>query len=280
MNQAHTYDLAFVSPKRRPKRTAPEIVFIIHEKCLPEMIDRLQHITTICSEYIDDYLRTDKTSFSLPIPDLFGNREFGFAKCGYWTTDNDKVHLHLQLRPYPWTHYCALTIWVLTGVLGAPFTVLSSNRPQNIQLVTCAKLGRSGGYGHALGGWISEDIIKWLSKYAKSNIRPMGIIEQSAPMHPEVTRAMQAAAGAMITSSKNGYPASPRAIYGWIRDSGAFAMNCFGDACDLNVYPDQFLAEGCEMVDLGCHNLDTSDQQLTLLAGLAKLAELARSDSS
>ena len=34
------------------------------------------------------------------------------------------------------------------------------------------------------------------------------------------------------------------------------------------------------MVDLGCHNLDTSDQQLTLLAGLAKLAELARSDSS
>lgn len=280
MKQAHTYDLAFVSLKRRPKRTAPEIVFIIDEKNLHEVIDWLQHITLRYSDYIDAYLRADKKSFSLPIPDLFGNREFGFAKCGYWTIDNGKVHFRLQLRPHPWTHYCALTIFVLTKALGAPFTSPSSNRQQDIQLLTMAELGRSGGYGHAVGGWMSEDIIKWLGKYAKSNIRPIGIIEQSAPLHPEVTRAMQAAAGAMMTSGENGYRASPRVIYGWIRDSGAFTMNCFGDACDLSVYPDQYLAEGCEMVDLGCHNLDTSDQQLTLLAGLAKLAELARSDSS
>ena len=43
----------------------------------------------------------------------------------------------------------------------------------------------------------------------------------------------------------------------------------------MGVYPDG-ISQGIEMRDLQCHNLDGAVQQLTLLAGLAKLCQLAR----
>lgn len=282
MDQTLTYDLAFVGPSRRP-RTAPEIVFIIDERHLPETVDRLHFLHGRFYDYINKYLGKDEATLALPIPDLFGRREFGFAKCGYWTIEDGKVWFRMQLRPYPWTHYNALTIFLLTKSLGATFTnEAESNQEQDVSVMTITELGRTAGYGHATGGWLSARVIEWLRTYAKANQQPMGIISDAAPMHPEVIRAQQAAAGAMIIERKYGYRASSRQIYGWIRTSGAFSMNCYGDACDLGVYPDQIHDDGDPMhhsVELGCHNLDNADQQLTLLAGLAKICQLARESS-
>ena len=279
MNQTLTYDLSFVSPLRRPRK-APEVVFTIEERHLEEVIDRIHKIKDRFLGYANDYLGGDDFDFSLPIPDLFGNKEFGYRDCGYWTIEDGSVHFRLPLRPFPWTHYNSLTIFILTKALGFPFEVEpGSNRVQDAALMVIAERDRSAGYCHAVGGWISEDVLNWLKSYAQANIQPIGIISNAAPMHPEVIRAQQAAAGAMISSKKYGYRASSRQIYGWIRDSGAFSMNCYGNACDLSVYPDRYLGEGCESVELGCHNLDNADQQLTLLAGLAKICQLARESS-
>lgn len=49
-----------------------------------------------------------------------------------------------------------------------------------------------------------------------------------------------------------------------------FEIGCFGDACDLSIYPDSDPM-------FSCHNLDTSFQQATLLAGLASLCERVKS---
>lgn len=281
MNQNLTYDLAFVGPSRRT-RTAPEIVFIINKRQLPETIERLHLLNYRYRDYINNYLGIDGAPFTLPIPDLFGHQEFGFAKCGYCTVEDEKVWFRLQLRPYPWTHYNTLTIFLLTKTLGTTFTQeASSNQEQDVSIMTLAELGRSAGYGHATGGWVAARVVEWLRSYAKANQQPMGIISEAAPMHPDVIRARQAAAGAMISERKYGYRASKRQIYGWIRTSGAFSMNCYGDACDLGIYPDQIHENDTlhESVELGCHNLDNAEQQLTLLAGLATICQLARESS-
>ena len=277
MDQTHIYDLAFVSPKRRP-RTPPEIVFIIDERHLPEVSDRLHKVTERFDGFISAYLGPDGAPLTLPIPDLFGNKEFGFGKCGYWIIEGGEVHFHLQLRPYPWTHYCSLTIFALTKALGFPFeTVTGTNRQQDVGLLTLCDLGRSSGYGHAVGGYLSSTVHEWLKKYAKGEEKMRGIIE-ATPMHPEVIRAQQAAWHAISTEHKRKY-ASRSHIYGWVHDSGAFSMNCFGDACDLSVYLDGLLERAGGPIELGCHNLDNPDQQLTLLAGLAKICQLARESS-
>lgn len=272
MDETHTYDLAFVGPGRRPY-TAPEIIFSIAEQHLPEVIDRLQIMAERLTKYAETYLGTPTANFTLPVPDLFGHQECGYGKCGYWTTDRTRVHFHLQLRPHPRTDEVALTIFILTRVLSFPFkNGAPSNRAQDAALQTSCAYDRM--HGHAIGGWLSEDITGWLRNYAAHHVRSNG----SAAMHPDVIRAMQAAWYAISTKKMQQYT-STRDIYGWVQTSGAFSLNCFGNACDLSVYPDQIHGSDYDGVEFGCHNLDRGDQQLTLLAGLAKICELARAST-
>jgi hypothetical protein len=131
-----------------------------------------------------------------------------------------------------------------------------------------------GIHGHAVGGWLSVEIMGWLRHYAAANTQ----VNNVAGMHPEVIRAMQAAWHAMSTPNLKRFT-GPRDIYGWIQTSGAFSLNCFGNACDLSVYPDQVHEGDDGPTEFSCHNLDSADQQLTLLAGLAKIYELARAST-
>lgn len=274
MHKNHTYDLAFVAPNRRPF-APPEIVFIVDERHMDEIVTRLSKVVCAFNNCADAYLPDTEASFNLPTPDLFDNKEFGYRNCGYWTIENTKVHLRFPLRPDPWAMYCTLSIFMLVKALDSPFAEAApSNRTQDVSLLTLCELGRFGGYGHAIGGWFSENILRWLREYAQGKVRAFGILE-AAPMHPEVIRAMQATWHNIATGELKQY-ASSREVYGWIRENGSFSLNCFGDACDIGIYPDQWLDEGCELVEFGCHNLDTAYQQLTLLAGVAKLCQLAR----
>lgn len=57
--------------------------------------------------------------------------------------------------------------------------------------------------------------------------------------------------------------------YARVRDD-RFELGCFGDACDLSIYPDS-------NPFFSCHNLGTAFQQATLLAGLASLYSFVKS---
>ena len=58
------------------------------------------------------------------------------------------------------------------------------------------------------------------------------------------------------------------------RTEERFALICFGDACDVAIYPDQ--GRYGTQTRFSCHNLDSDFQQATLLAGLVTLGSLIR----
>ncbi len=266
MNQNHAFDLSFANSEQAESRI-PEIIFTIKKKLLEEFIDRLYNLTSHSFRYANKYLEED-VNFSLPILDLLGNQAFGYQSCGYWTAEDEKIHFRLPLRPRPWTYRCSLTINIVTQALSTPLnTGPGDNVEQDFLLTTLSDRNRSTGYGHAVGGWISERILNWLKTQTKNGVSYTNNHDMVA-MPTEVISAQLEAAKAIMANDSG--------IGGWIRKSGAFSLTCFGNACDLSVYPDQQLDEGCEFAELACHNLDSPEQQLILLAGFAKICELSR----
>jgi len=271
MDWSLTYDLAFMSPQENTQKV-PQLVFIINTQHLTELKERLRVIASKSKARSETYLGK-ASDFAIFYPNLFGDIKFGYGSCGCLRTQSDKYYLYLPLSSHPTSRrYTTLTIQVLTFALGLPFTkeAARSDRQQEVILNTSCE---AGDYGHAVGGFLSESVIDWLKSYAKNNVQYRGIIE-STKMHPEVVAAMKTTWLAVSDHMTRRYASDCN--HSFVSTSGAFTLNCFGNACDLSVYPDQFLGEGCEAVNIGCHNLDYADQQLTLLAGLAKICQLAR----
>ena len=274
MFQTRQFDLAFASPKQT--QNAPEIILIIKQEHLPELTKRLETLTKRFNEYIAIYLGQSTSDFILFDNDLFDIR-FGYGACGFLTTSDDLTLLRVRLVRGNGRLYASATISMLLRALGFPIDEeSSSNKHQVIEITTCVE-HRSEGYGHAVGGYLSSSVIQWLREYAKSKASGDGLNE-SAQLPTEVLESMRTTWRAVTGREQQEY-AEGRHINGWVRDSGAFSLICFGDACDLSVYPDQVRSELEEMTQFSCHNLDLSEQQLTLLAGLAKICELARESS-
>lgn len=271
MDRSHTYDLAFVSPEESTQKV-PLLVFIIDNRHLLELKERLRVIASKSKVSSEAYLGK-ASDFTLFYPDLFGDIKFGYGSCGCARLQGNDHYLYLPLTSHPTSRrHVALTIQALTFALGLPFTktVTSGDRQQEVILNTTCE---NGFYGHAVGGFLSESVIDWLKSYVQEKVQKMSAFEET-PMHPEVVAAMKATWCAVTKAELHRYNSDCE--HSWVRKSGAFTLNCFGNACDLSVYPDQFLGASCEMVSIGCHNLDHTDQQLTLLAGLAKICQLAR----
>lgn len=55
-----------------------------------------------------------------------------------------------------------------------------------------------------------------------------------------------------------------------------FVLTCFGDACDVAIYPDNATPSTGGYTHFSCHNLDSGFQQATLLAGLVSLSSQIR----
>ena len=157
-----------------------------------------------------------------------------------------------------------------------PLLLGALNDPRTVEIMLNAE-HRAEGYGHAVGGHLSSTLVEWLREYAKDKASGSGI-HQAAPLPDEVLLAMQTAWKAVTDPERHEY-GEPPYTHGWVRQCGAFSLVCFGDACDLSIYPDETQHGVHESVQFGCHNLDSSEQQLTLVAGLAKLCELARVSS-
>ncbi len=127
------------------------------------------------------------------------------------------------------------------------------------------------GQGRPLGSWmlggdVTPAFAGWLSSLpVRENIK-------------EATTAMIVAynyiVGAHMKEDDSGFRT-------WAEKNGGFYIQCPGNAC--NIYPSrvradfQSLAAGnYEGYEWECHNVDSPLQQLTLLAGLAALHDLAR----
>lgn len=263
-NASELYELSFVAPQRRP-RTKPRIVFTIKREHFDEVSRRLGIVADGMRRHADAYC-SPETAFSYPAPDLFGKIEFGYGSCGYVVLSDESARFEIELSRMKL--FCGtLTIKALTMALAVPADERKSNRQQQVDIsMRCDH--DAVGYGHAVGGYVSQRLLDWLRRHATTSS------ERYIPLPEDVVRAMRQAWSAVATDQR----------LSWTRDCGAyvapdgrFSLNCFGNACDLAIYPDGSCGRMTDpYVQFGCHNLDSADQQITLLAGLAKLCEVAR----
>lgn len=263
LNPTHTYDFSFVAPGRKP-RTRPQLAFTLHIMHVPELIERLYVISERWK--VEEYLSTT-SEFTLPTPDLFGKTEFGYSKCGYITSMSDRISLRLELNTDT-LHHVTATIHVLMIAFGSPFASPSNvNRSQSVEFMTVCD-SRETFYGHAVQGRVSDEVSQWLLIKSRKLTSDNWLIK--AP--PAVAAAMKQAWTAVAAPGRKRWASECTA---YIAKEGRFILNCcVGNACDLAIYPDS-LGNRNGSVEFGCHNLDRADQQVTLLAGLAKLCELA-----
>ena len=266
-NTSQLYELSFVSPRR--SRTKPAIVFTLKAEYLDEVCQRLHTLAQRCQKYADNYCSTE-VMFSPLARDIFGNIEFGYGRCGFVIIEDGEARLYIELRGADHAPHSALTISLLATALCLPIEgTHASNQIQQIDIQTRCD-SKAHVYGHAVGGYVSSRLRKWLRAEGEK------ATGEHAPLPPPVVKAMQETWKAVSGTT---YRKSREGCGGSISKDGRFLLVCPGNACDLAIYPDQVFRGGSELpVRFSCHNLDTAIQQLTLLAGLAKLCELARSE--
>ncbi len=268
MLDVHTYDLGFV-----PHQVTPEIVFIIKAEHLDKLKERLDRFAHNISDEANQYFQPHGSEFVLFEQELF-NCVFGYGRCGRLTQHDDEIWLRVEIGPKWRIYEATYTIHILSRMLSAPFTEEVSNRGQQLDLHTRADRVAFG-WGHMLNGYLSGSVVRWLREYAEKNT----VYEGSywcTPMHEEVTEAMRIAWRAMSQRDLSQYAVEADGI---VSLEGRFILKCFGNACDIAIYPDTPMFEEEGYAQFSCHNLDGADQQLTLLSGLAKLLELARTNS-
>ena len=184
----------------------------------------------------------------------------------YVTLKDDVAELRMELGGGERLYHTTLTIHVLAEALS--YAIDGEEHSNRIQQADIdSRCVRGEGYGHALGGYVSSRVMSWLREQGK-------LSSETALAPPEIALAMRQAFKAVTLRKFHKLAKSCEAV---ITTDGRFMLSCIGNACDLSIYPDNMTHEIDEFgVRVSCHNLDSPDQQITLLAGFVKLCELAR----
>lgn len=264
----YQYDLGFFSGNKK-KKLPPAITFTIRESDFEDVVARMRQYKERFHEHTTQYLGNLDTYFTLPYRDLFGRETCGFGGCARIEHKDDEVTFFVEIGKAERIYFATLTIHALSIVLQYGEET-PSNREQQIDL--SVRTDRQVfGWGHMLGGYIAMSTVRWIAHYAKEHVVYNSY--WSTPMHPAVVSAMRTTWKAMSSKRMKRWSQDTG---GMMSQEGRFVLMCFGNACDIAIYPDIPMHEDMEYVQFSCHNLDSADQQLSLLAGLAKLLELAR----
>lgn len=185
---------------------------------------------------------------------------FGFGGCGYMKNDGG-----FELR-FPLKRDTAAQVsMTLAAVLGygSPLNdageLATSNCPQLMAVEVFVRVGEWH-YGHPAGGNIFPPMRKWLRE-----------MSTGAAAEKKISGAMRTVWKAVAEPELVEFANECR-----VRLDGAFSLVCFGDACDVGIYPDLDTdPDWPAPTQFSCHNLDSPAQQITMLCGLAVLHELA-----
>lgn len=220
------------------------------------------------------YLYDVPADFVFVEPDMFGNRSFGYGACTYSVDHIRTVSFHVPMKRVS-LYQTAFTLQLIKTALLIVDTddVPLGNEGQQCDLDFCSDRFREHGYGHAVGGYLHASVTSWLEAYRTSETT-VRHHNGDARMPELVIAAMRETWQSITSDTWRPYEDECR---GRIATDGAFILECFGDACDLGVYPSEMWRKE-PFHRISCHNLDTAEQQLTLLAGLAMLCQLARGE--
>lgn len=253
------YDLSFRSATETG--TTPEIVFTFAVdhwlKLHPKLTNHIQRT----QDFKKTYCKNEFVTFAFgDNKDIFDESAFGYNNCGYIIHNEKTTNIHLRILP-DIVPCLTLTIHTLTACLLPD---------ENIDTGTCPiytiGINTLVGDSHGVGGMISSTIIDWLQIYYINNATPSK--DSWSILVPQTVTAAMCEVKTLLT-----YGLKPS---GSVSAQGRFLLTNIEDACDLGIYHD--VSMECEdgYANIGSHNLNNAIQQLTLLAGLAKLCDLAR----
>lgn len=274
-----TYGLEFVPPNK--KRAPAELVFKTSAKHAarierrleerPELTDSQEYFGKELAFFLPGGREGAQSAFQFA-----PQQEFGFGGCGYVTTDEQEVAYHFPLiraHVRRTTASISVLMMMLNGLLAearddkAP----PSNRKQIFELSAFVRPGESM-YGHPVGGEVFAPMRRWLKELAGNSSQPAGSIFDHRPLPKPVLDALRTTWAALAWDSAKRYA---KECGGYLSGDGRFSLVCFGNACDVAMYPDGQPHDEAWPYRVSCHNLDGPEQQLTLLAGLAALYGLA-----
>ncbi len=264
-------ELGFVSSERS-ESGRPEIVVITLDISMMEICNRCTQYVTLRTQAYAQYL-TKKATF-----------EHAENRCGFWSccrivTAGNEVRFHFELCSLKVRHIAA-TLSVFMHVLNTMLyhkvdhrqDILDSRR--HVQLYTVCEDGLYG-HGHLVSGWVFPLFGAWLMKMsAQVEKSPYAFGDAGIAINP-AQAAMQETWHTVARRKLKRYKKDCEAIIG---ADGRFSLMCFGNACDVSIYPDGLHTRSAEflLAEFSSHNLDTATQQLTLIAGLARMVDMAR----
>jgi hypothetical protein len=268
---ARMYSLRFRKLRHKPelcivvsKHISEQIESWLASKSLEE-IDRWFAVT--------NYLRRPYRFHSTVEPELsLGLSDattFGFDRAGYRSDSEFEVEYRFPLVPHL-VEQVALSFKLITTALGylevtEEHQTRKSNSFQFLDIYNRTEYP-AGGWGHMVTGSAYPAFKRWLMELTDER---RGVVEEAA------TAAIQSVWKALSDKDLKKYDDE---CYARISPNGQFTLVCFGNACDLSIYPDLMNDDPEDAVNFSCHNLDTAPQQLSLMAGLAVLHECAVED--
>jgi hypothetical protein len=264
------YDLRFIASG---SRDVPELVLIVHEP----------HIALL-EEQIGSFLASSGNQL-LETGVAFGDSDsaFGYGPCAYRVRDKDCLEYHFLLLTGTASNI-SRTISIVMGTASALVAKSEADNtsksiaPNRSQMMTvfAARIPNLGLHSHPIAGWIAPAFRNWLSTLASRIEEKPAPLSYGKPLPPLVREAMVLTWRAVARSRDKQWATDASAR---ISEDGRFILSCFGNACDVAIYPDlDFGAEEGYTVRFDCHNLDTAEQQITLLTGIAALWELAQKE--
>lgn len=269
VSPARIYGLSFRPPHAEIGIQRPEIVLTVSNETaakLEELLESRKH------RYIDQtYVPGCEPTWQDTQTALgFGfTRRFGYGKCAYVEESGTESRYCFPLIPSQEGRIAltlSLSFLFLDLIQDETKGQQGSNRQQLMTFATrCEDLPQ--GWGHMIGGYAYPAMRVWLSRVAESGIDdPLASVREAMRL---TYLSLDEEYGERLADMCNAR----------LHESGRFLLECPGNACDVAIYPDNDYGAGREgPTTISCHNLDWSRQQLTLLAGLAALHQLAEAE--
>lgn len=267
-HKALIYDLSF---RGAGDGKRPSLVFTIPTALEEIVLEQLAHQGGGAEAYSEEYIWTH-TPFTLTTRDLLGHRVFGIGGVGVIERNENGLVFSITYH-WPVVKEIALTVHTLMSVLQA---IQNDGRGSNGSQLssTQTRVESNGPHAHALGGFVYQPFVAWLLQHPE---------QRNTRITNDIVKGMREAWRSLSTpmsEDPNGLDLGQ-----WESDCGAhigtngrFSLHCFGNACDLSIYPDHVYDDLSKLprVEFSCHNVDSPQQQLTLLAGFARMCELVR----
>ncbi|HUQ30429.1 MAG TPA: hypothetical protein VM103_02820, partial [Candidatus Paceibacterota bacterium] len=192
-----------------------------------------------------------------------------FTKCGSYHEEKETGHYRFTLSARH-LETSAEVMGVLVRMLQTPlFEKYQREEPaDSLQLLSVLVAPQW------LGGYIYPTLRHWLTRTGMEADKKR-VAHQYAGMLPvEIETAMQLTWRTIASKELKRYRTDCRAS---IREDGRFLLGCYGNACDVAIYPDGDDGATADYVlsEYACHNLDFAAQQLTLFTGIAALHTVA-----